>query len=218
MSFDRLAPHYTWMERVLAGQRLQRCRVTWLDALAGCDDILIAGVGHGHFLRACVQRFPEARITAVDASAGMLRHAAQGAKAVGGHAERLNFVQAKLPEWTPPANAYDAIVTHFFLDCFPAEDLRRVVAALAGAARPRAVWLISDFAVPLHGLARFRAHAVHKLMYAFFRRVTRIAARKLTDPDPYLIARGFRLSGRASANWGLLRADHWRQSTPEPAT
>ena len=28
MSFDRLAPHYTWMEAVLAGPRLQRCRTT----------------------------------------------------------------------------------------------------------------------------------------------------------------------------------------------
>jgi hypothetical protein len=51
MSFEKLAPHYTWMETVLAGRRLQRCRVAWIDALARCEDILIVGVGLGHFLR-----------------------------------------------------------------------------------------------------------------------------------------------------------------------
>ena len=75
MSFDRLAPHYTWMEAVLAGRRLQRCRATWLESLADARDILVVGVGHGHFLRRCAARFPHARFTAVDASAAMLREA-----------------------------------------------------------------------------------------------------------------------------------------------
>src|SRR3954447_6386203 len=118
MSFEPLAPHYTWMEKVLAGPRLQRCRLAWINALAGCNDILIAGVGHGHFLRRCAQRFPAARITNVDASAGMLRQAQRRLRATGGRMDRFTFVQASLPDWSPPAAAFDAIVTHFFLDCF----------------------------------------------------------------------------------------------------
>ena len=211
MSFDLLAPHYTWMEKVLAGPRLQRCRVTWLDALAGCDDILIAGVGHGHFLKRCAQRFPRARITSVDASAGMLRRARRHTERVP-HVERLAFVHAELPAWSPPVRAYDAIVTHFFLDCFAGQELRAVVHQLAVAARPEAVWLLSDFAIPRRGLARQRARAVHTLMYGFFRRVTRLHARRLTEPDPLLHADGFHLAGRKTSEWGLLRADVWRRS------
>lgn len=208
MSFDLLAPHYTWMEKVLAGPRLQRCRVTWLDALAGCEDLLIVGVGHGHFLKRCAQRFPRARITSVDASAGMLRRARRHAEHVP-HVERLEFVHAALPDWPPPAGAYDAIVTHFFLDCFAGEELRVVIGQLAAAARPEAVWLLSDFAIPRGGFARQRARAVHALMYGFFRRVTRLRARRLTEPDPLLQAKGFRLAGRKPSEWGLLRADVW---------
>lgn len=121
MSFDRIAPHYTWMEKVLAGGRLQRCPVTWLDALAGCETILIAGVGHGHFLQRCAERFPAAKITSVDASAGMLRHAKRRARGAS-RPERLDFVHARLPEWRPAAGQFDAIVTHFFLDCFPPQN------------------------------------------------------------------------------------------------
>jgi SAM-dependent methyltransferase len=216
MSFDRLAPYYTWMEILLAGDRLQHCRTAWLDQLAGCNDILIAGVGHGHFLAACAKRFPNARITSVDASAAMLRHARQRGVAAGARLEQLDFVHATLPGWNPPPQAFDAIVTHFFLDCFAPQELAPVVASLAKSARANAVWLLSDFAVPPRGLARHRARAVHALMYAFFRRLTDVRARAVTDPDPFLTAAGFRLAGRKSAEWGLLRADRWEYNLNPP--
>jgi ubiquinone/menaquinone biosynthesis C-methylase UbiE len=146
MSFDRLAPHYTWMEKVLAGSRLQRCRVAWLDALAGCERILIAGVGHGHFLQRCAQRFPVARITCIDASAGMLRQAERRARRAGVAMDQLEFIHASMPEWRPPPGEFDAVVTHFFLDCFPPGELDAVIHALAAGAKPAARWLVGDFA------------------------------------------------------------------------
>lgn len=214
MSFERLAPHYTWMERVLAGGRLQRCRLAWLDALAGCETLLIAGVGHGHFLERCAQRFPHLRIVSVDASAGMLRQARRRARLARPRLDGLRFVRATLPDWPPGLSRpgeFDAIATHFFLDCFPAAELSAVVATLARAARPRARWLVSDFAVPPRGLARQRARAVHALMYAFFRHVARLPARRLTEPDERLGAAGFELRGRQTTEWGLLRADWWQR-------
>ncbi len=216
MSFERLAPHYTWMEVVLAGRRLKRARVAWIDALAGSRDILIAGVGHGHFLRSCLKRFPEARITSVDASSGMLRRARQRALAAGGAPDCLTFVRATLPDWQPPAAAFDAIVTHFFLDCFPPDELGAVIHNLARAARPQARWLLSDFALPPAGLARRRALIVHSMMYAFFRRVTRLRARRWTEPAPRLIAAGFALAGRKNTEWGLLRSDLWQRGCAAP--
>jgi ubiquinone/menaquinone biosynthesis C-methylase UbiE len=197
------------MEVVLAGRRLQRCRLAWIDSLVGCERILIVGVGHGHFLRRCVRQFPEAHITSVDSSLGMLRRAKARAQLSGARMNHLQFVHATLPAWSPPAGEFDAIVTHFFLDCFPPEELQVVVATLAHAARPAATWLLSDFALPPRGIARGRARAVHALMYAFFRSVTGIHARRLTPPDSFLQAQAFTLSGQKRTEWGLLRSDLW---------
>lgn len=209
MSFDPLAPHYTWMEKVLAGPRLQRCRVAWLEELAGCERILIGGVGHGRFLKRCAQRFPSARITSVDASAGMLQQARRRVVDAGVSLDRLDFIHASLPEWQPPAGEFDGIATHFFLDCFPPEELAQVIAALARGARPGARWLITDFTLPAGGWRRLRARAVHALMYAFFRPVTKIRARRATPPDAFLEHAGFTLQGRKTAEWGLLASDCW---------
>ncbi len=209
MSFDVLAPHYTWMEAVLAGPRLQRCRLAWEGSLAGCRDLLIVGVGHGHCLRHYAQRFPHLRIVSVDASARMLTQARQRAEAAGLEVGRLAFVHAALPDWRPAAGSFDAIATPFFLDCFPQEELEAVIAALAHGARPEARWLVSDFAVPERGAARWRALAVHRLMYLFFRKVTRLRARRLTPPDAGLRRNGFSLEGRRTYEWGLLQADLW---------
>ncbi|WP_415911154.1 hypothetical protein [Oleiharenicola sp. Vm1] len=107
--------------------------------------------------------------------------------------------------------AFDAVATHFFLDCFARPQLDAVVAGLAGAATPDATWVISDFAVPPHGWARQRARAVHALMYAFFRVATRLPARRLTPPDALLAAQGFVLGGRRTFNHGLLQADWWQR-------
>lgn len=211
MSFDRLAPHYRWLERVLAGPRLQRCRTTWLPELAGCRRLLVAGAGHGPALPLFLRAHPELHITCVDASAGMLAAAEANARCQGADLGRLAFVRAELPGWTPAAR-FDAIATHFFLDCFPPDRLRDVVAALADAATPDARWIVSDFAVPARGAARLRARAVHGLMYTFFRLATRLPARHLTPPDPLLAAAGFRLRGRRTSEWGLLQADLWQRA------
>lgn len=217
MSFDHLAPHYTWMEILLAGRRLQRTRAAWLEALAGCREILIVGVGHGHFLRSCVRRFPEARITSVDASNGMLRRAEGRLRRAGLDSGRLTFVHATLPEWRAPPGRFDAIVSHFFLDCFPPEELRPVITSLATAGGPAARWLVADFAVPSTGLARHRARAMHGLMYAFFRRIAAVRARCVTDPDGLLAEHGFALAGRKTFEWGLLRSDLWVRGEGGPA-
>ena len=210
MNFDRLAPHYDWIEALTAGRRLQRARTAWLEALGGRRRILSGGEGHGRFAAACSTRFPEAEITAVDASAKML---ARARRRIPTPPARIRWECAALPEWRP-SGKYDAIVTCFFLDCFPPETLARVVAVLADSAAPRAGWLMVDFALPARGPARWRARAVHALMYGFFRLVTALPARRMTVPDDLLRAHGFVLEGRKEFEWGLVRADLWRRPSP----
>jgi ubiquinone/menaquinone biosynthesis C-methylase UbiE len=210
--FDLLAPVYPAMERVLAGPRLQRCRIAWLDELTGARRMLVAGVGHGPALALVLRRHPELHVTCVDSSARMLAVARQRARRAGLDLRRLEFVHASLPEWQPPPGAFDAIATHFFLDCFSPAQLGAVVTTLTRAATPDARWIVSDFTVPRRGPSRWRALAVHRLMYLFFRVTTRLAAHHVTPPDDVLAAHGFQLRHRQTHEWGLLHADLWQRT------
>lgn len=195
------------MEFVLAGEKLQRCRLAWLDAIRDCRDVLIVGVGAGRFLQACAGELPEARIVCLDASQAMLERAQMRWRKAGGKPEQANFIHATLPEWEPPSAAFDLIVTHFFLDCFPEPMLSRVIAKLALAARSDARWLVSDFQIPSSGLARLRAKAVLAMAYAFFKLATRLPATGLVAPDALLERQGFRLTHRRTFDYGLLYSE-----------
>lgn len=211
MSFDLLAPIYGWMERVSAGDKMQRCRTAFLDELPACHDILILGEGHGRFLRACILRFPEARITCVDASAGMIEAASRFLKSGSVSTENVRFIQADILEWSPPPDSFDLIVTHFFLDCFTAAQIAELVPRIALGARPEAAWLLADFELAPAGWRRLRTRAILALMYLFFRVITKLPARELTPPDAFLQSAGFRRYRRIEAEWGLLKSEWWKR-------
>ena len=206
MSFDRLAPFYRTMEWALAGQKLQRCRTEWLPEAMHTRRALLVGEGPGRFLEVCAPALPQAEILCVDASAGMLK---QAQNCWPKKLNQVRFCQGSLPSWQPPRAQFDLIVTHFFFDCFPPDQLGQVVSQLAGAATPDARWLLADFCEPPAGWRRWRARLILGLAYAFFRVVTRLPARSLAAPDPFLKAAGFQLKRRRTYDWGLLHSDLW---------
>lgn len=216
MSFDLLAPHYRWMELVLAGGKLQRCRTAFLDQVSPCRNALLLGEGNGRFLRECRRKLPRAQITCVDASARMLDSARRRVQRAGLNPAEIEFVRADALGWSSRRREFDLIVTHFFLDCFSPEQLEKVIGLAAATATPNALWLLSDFQIPPAGLPRRRAQAIHWLMYTFFRIVTRLPARRLTSPDPFLEAQGFQLAERCVSDWGLLRSDRWQRRCSSP--
>lgn len=214
--FDPLAAHYEWMEAILAGRKLERCRDALWNRLPPVKNALLAGEGHGKFLAALLRRHPEARVTCLDASAGMLEMARRRMRRESLPLDRVEFVHADLLEWNIPGARYDLIATNFFLDCFAREQLPRAIARLKEGARPGAYWLISDFQIPRGGWKRLRAQIIHKTMYAFFRLVTRLPASAVVQPAPYLQASGFQRLYRREFDWDLLYAELWRNE-PQPA-
>ena len=136
---------------------------------------------------------------------------ARAHRRLGSSASRVRWRHVDLFAWEPDG-PFDAITTCFFLDCFAPEALAAVIARLANSAAPNAPWLIADFCLPPRGPARWRAQAAHSLMYAFFRRVVGLPARRLTPPDGLLRAHGYHLAARRDYDWGLLRADLWRRN------
>jgi ubiquinone/menaquinone biosynthesis C-methylase UbiE len=211
--FDSLAQHYDWMELVLAGNKLERCRnMLWKD-LPPFKNALLVGEGHGKFLASLLKRDPKARVTCVDASKEMLKVARKRLQRNALQLERVEFVHAALPGWTPPVAYFDLVATHFFLDCFPQEQLGAVINTLQMSARPTASWLVSDFQIPKAGhLRRLRAEVIHRLMYGFFRLVTKLPTSALVSPRPFLRQHGFVCVRHVEFDWGLLAAELWKRA------
>jgi ubiquinone/menaquinone biosynthesis C-methylase UbiE len=205
VSFDRLAPFYRGMEALLAGGKLQRCRLAHLSETGGAREALLLGEGHGRFLPALLQENPSLRVTCVEASAGMIRIARRKCPEA-----RVTFVHADALEWAAPAGRFDVVATHFFLDCFTAAQLAQLIPKLTDAAAPGARWLVADFQIPAAGWQRVRARAIHWAMYRFFRIFAGLAAGRLTDPTPFLAASGWKLRDRKVWNCGLLHASCWK--------
>lgn len=205
MSFDTLAPFYRAMEFLAAGGKLQQCRTAFLGKIPTPRHILLAGEGHGRFLPECAARFPEAQITVIDFSASML-----GISRRCITSEHVEFIQADLLKWQGPPASYDLIVTNFFLDCFPTDELSVVISRLASFATPGAHWLIADFQIPENRVAAFRSRIILTLLYTFFGLVTGLRARFLVPPDAHLEKAGFTRHRRITRDWGLLKSEWWR--------
>lgn len=207
MSFDTLAPHYRWMERVLAGEKLQKCRTAHLANIEPPQRALLVGEGNGRFLRAFVERFPKTEITCIDASVRMI----DAAKAALRSAARVSYLHSDILEAPLPENHFELIVTNFFLDCFPPDQLARVITKLAAAATSDANWVLADFCEALSGLKKGRSKLILSSMYLFFRVAAKLPARRLTQPDDLLRQHGFELIDRRRFEWDLLHADLWRR-------
>ena len=212
MSFDRLAPHYRWMEWLLAGGKLQRCRTAFIRQIPAPRHVLMLGEGNGRCLVELLRAHPAASIVCVDASARMLSCAHARVRAHGFGEARIEFIHADVLCWQPPVEQFDLLVSHFFLDCFTAEQLAALVPRLAAAAAPDARWLLADFSEPPSGLAKWRARWILRAMYFFFRRVAGLSASHLTPPDAFLERGGFSLCERRLSEWGLLHSDVWRRA------
>ena len=215
MNFDRLAPHYRWMERILAGEILQRARTRWLDALSDRSHLLIIGEGAGRALEVICERFPALHVTVVEASAQMIAAAKAHLEQREFPLEKITWVHADVRIWladrpVEPGNC-DAVLTPFVLDCFAPDDVRTVIAGIAASTARNCTWLLSDFRLPEGGWRRSRGRVVHALMYGFFRVATKLEARRVTPPDDALRAGGFALAERRLFNAGLIHSDLWRR-------
>ena len=174
MSFDRVAPHYRWLETIAFGTALQRARTSFLGEAATAERVLIVGEGNGRFLLELLRKCASARVDCVEASATMLDLARQRVERNLPEAvRRVHFIHSTIEDWLLPECRYDLIVTHFVLDCFPLRPLEDVIAKLAQAATPAATWLLADFDYPAARARRLRARLWIAAMYLFFRRFCR---------------------------------------------
>jgi ubiquinone/menaquinone biosynthesis C-methylase UbiE len=209
VSFDSVARSYRVLETIAFGNALQRARTRWIAALPKARRALIGGEGDGRFISELLGAQPDLEIDCVDASAKMLALAEQSLrKTYPAALARVRFIHEDILKWSPNG-PYDLLVTHFFLDCFDAPEVKRVVEKLARAAAPRAVWLVADFATPESGLGKLHAQIWLRVMYLFFRMTAGLQTRELVDASANIRAQGFVCREREVSRFGMLKSEMW---------
>jgi ubiquinone/menaquinone biosynthesis C-methylase UbiE len=207
MNCDWIAPYYRWFEHLGFGGELQRRRCSLLPRIGMPGQVLVLGDGDGRFLARLLEQIQDAgsgaAIDAIEVSERMqtLARLRTGNRVV----HRLGDARV-LPL---DRGRYDLIVTHFFLDCFDSAEAPALIARLAGAAAPRAQWLISEFRQAPAGWRATWCRAWLRSLYWFFRWTTGLEVRALTDHHPLLARHGFRLEHQETSRWGLLASELW---------
>jgi hypothetical protein len=211
MNFDALARHYYRMEVFFAGRLMQRSRVAFIGQARHCRHALLVGEGPGRFLAELLSANAHISVTCVEGSARMIQQARSHLLRRHLDGGRVTFVHQDALAWSPPPGVFDLLATHYFLDCFRSDQLAGLAGRLACGATSSATWLLADFRVPIDGWRRLRAAFIVELLYAFFRHTTGIPALRLTPPDDYLDAAGFRLMLRREWDLGLVHSDLWQR-------
>jgi len=206
VNFDRVAPHYRWLEKLVFGEQLQRARITFVRQIASPQRALVVGEGNGRFLTELLNDHRVLRVDCVEASVRMIELARARVED-----KRVQFICDDILETPLPENSHDLVVTHFVLDCFAEAPLRQVIEKLSLLATRNATWLITDFCEPLRGWRRLRARALIATMYAFFRAVAGVKARRLVDYGPLLRAEGFILTNEVLSPNEMIRSQVWQR-------
>ncbi len=209
MNADPIAACYRWIEYAAFGKALERRRFAFLSRAACARRVLILGEGDGRFLARLAAINDTARVDVVEASAAMIE-LARG-RLPQPAARRVRFHHQDALRAPLPGDSYDLIVTHFFLDCFAADDAARMIATLAAALQPGGGWIVSEFQKPSGRLARLHARLWLFLMYTFFRLATGLAARELPPYAALLSRAGLVLEDQRQARWGLMVSQIWRK-------
>lgn len=206
MNCDRIARWYRWMEFASFGPELHRRRCHFLPGLKA-RKVLLLGDGDGRFLADFTRQCPETQLDYVDVSREMLTLASERTPPSDYvHFHLLEAVSDELP-----GRGYDLVITHFFLDCFGAEDLRRLVAKIGIAAAPNARWIVSEFHQPASGWQRVRAKLWIGFLYLAFGLLTGLDTRRLPDYESVLTECGFRRESQELSSAGLLRSELWQR-------
>lgn len=191
-TYGRIARVYRWLEYAAFGGALQRSRETFVDRLASARSIAVFGGGDGRCFEVILRQCPSAQIDAFDIDPVMIAFARRRADAIA--PGRVRFQQADARSVELPSQHYDAVITQYFLDCFPAAELTRLVARIEASLKPGARWLFADFAIPpadASALLRWRARVTIAILCWFFRWQVKHPLDHLPPMEEILRARGW---------------------------
>jgi ubiquinone/menaquinone biosynthesis C-methylase UbiE len=202
--FDLVAPIYPALERLVFGVRLDDARQAFFEEVLEADRVLLVGEGNGRFLKSLIARKRVGCVCVVEKSKVMIRLAKNRAGESGKIG--LEFIEADFRVYQP-AQEFDCVVTHFFLDLFNPPSQLAIIEKMAEFVANGGTWINVDF-VPARTLL---GGILMSLQYAFFRVVSRIESKRCFDESEAAAAAGWIIAKAISYLDGLVVAKRYRK-------
>lgn len=178
-NYDKIAKQYDSLSKLVFGRVLIHAQTCMLHLVPARSHILIAGGGTGWILEELRKIHPEGlQITYVEISANMI---AQAQKRNYGLNEVV-FINQPIEDYNSPKH-FDIIFTAFLFDNFTFEKTTLVFKRLDNMLVNKGKWLFADFHMNQKTTKTWQC-ILMKSMLLFFRVVSNIEARKLSDPTP----------------------------------
>ena len=185
VGYDRLAPWYQILERLLFGDRLNRARTALVDRLPAATKVLVLGDGDGRLLECLVRRRPECTFISIDQSPQMVAMQKRRLDALGDH--QVEFICHDVRHYPLPANDFHLIVTAFFLDCFTKEQLAQHLPTWIDSIVDEGHLYLVDFIRPKRGWRIIQSSIYQWIMHRFFRWQTGLENKTLVDLEGVLV-------------------------------
>ncbi|MEO1618471.1 MAG: class I SAM-dependent methyltransferase [Planctomycetota bacterium] len=183
--YDTLASCYRALEWSLFRNQLQRARSALIPDIAACRRVLLLGDGDGRLLAEFLRHHPDASVVSIDRSEKMLEAQGRAVQRLG-KLDQVEFKRQDLRTEPIVGGDFDLLITAFFLDCFTAQELVRLLPQWSQSVRVGGQFYFVDFIHPPAGWRRVQSLAYHAVMHAFFRFATDLPNRRLVDLDAIL--------------------------------
>jgi ubiquinone/menaquinone biosynthesis C-methylase UbiE len=219
MNCDRIAPYYEILEHFLFGSRLEHRRFAFLGEIRTSRKALVCGGGDGRFLARLLRVNTGVEVDFVDLSSTMIELAERRVAGMGrAFRKRVRFHAGDVRSFAAPADHYDLIVTHYFLDCFSNQELEDVVGRLANWGMPQARWIVSDFREANGPIGRLWTRSVIGGLYSAFRFTTGLKVTRLPEYKAALTKKGYFLRFEEDVMAGLLHSSLWEAQSWQGGT
>lgn len=194
IGFNRLAPIYDSLARLIIGKGIHNSQLHFLNHLKGKSKLLILGGGTGWILPHIVEINPALSIDYIELSPEMLLKAQQSLK----DCQTVKFILGT--EDNIPRIDYDCVLTNFYLDLFIDSKMMEVTNQIKSSFTPNACWIATDFVS-----MRLWHKVVLWIMYRFFSIVTGLKTLSLPQWQNSIHEAGGKVIAMKSYSRGFIK-------------
>jgi ubiquinone/menaquinone biosynthesis C-methylase UbiE len=175
-NYNFIAPYYDFISRIIFGKAIMQAQTCLLSHIAPNSSLLIAGGGSGWILEEIAKVHPGGlNITYIDNAAKMIALAKK--RKCG--ANKVVFICEPIENYLI-TQQFDCVLTAFFFDNFKIEKTAAIFETIHHHLKAGGNWLYADFA-PTKLAKKYWQKILLKMMYFFFRVVSKIETQELAD-------------------------------------